>query len=127
MVENSQFSIEFDVLDNKGYHRRIRACTYTSRTRQKQGLLASTTLGTKKAAIDPQAVYTLPLKLDQGWNSVAINLGQLTKQCFGTDYLETQRVTVKGSRCRLRRIFYTDKVYSEEELPREYRIYVENE
>ena len=41
----------------------------------------------------------------------------------GTNYVETLRVQVHAS-CRLRRIFFCDRQYREEELPVEFRLCV---
>ncbi len=41
----------------------------------------------------------------------------------GTQYTETLRVQVHAS-CHMRRVFFSDKAYREEELPPEFRLYV---
>jgi hypothetical protein len=41
----------------------------------------------------------------------------------GTNYVETLRVQVHAN-CRVRRIYFSDKLYSEEELPPEFKLYV---
>lgn len=38
----------------------------------------------------------------------------------GTNYIETLRVQVHAN-CRIRRIYFSDRLYSEEELPPEVR------
>jgi hypothetical protein len=41
----------------------------------------------------------------------------------GTNYVETLRVQVHAN-CRVRRIYFSDKLYSEDELPPEFKLYV---
>ena len=65
----------------------------------------------------------MPLKLDDGWNNIQLNLTDLTKRAYGTNYVETLRVQVHAN-CRLRRIYFSDRLYSEEELPPEFKLYL---
>jgi len=65
----------------------------------------------------------MPLKLDDGWNNIQLNLADLTKRAYGTNYVETLRVQVHAN-CRLRRIYFSDRLYSEEELPPEFKLYL---
>lgn len=65
----------------------------------------------------------MPLKLDDGWNNIQLNLADLTKKAYGTNYVETLRVQVHAN-CRLRRIYFSDRLYSEEELPPEFKLYL---
>lgn len=44
-------------------------------------------------------------------------------RAYGTNYMETQRVQIHAN-CRIRRVYFSDKLYTEEELPRDYRIYL---
>lgn len=41
--------------------------------------------------------------------------------CAGTNYIETLRVQVHAN-CRIRRIYFSDRLYSEEELPPEFKL-----
>lgn len=66
---------------------------------------------------------SVPLALKPGWNHIQLNLANFTMRAYGTNYLETQRVQVHAN-CRIRRIYFSDRLYSEEELPREYRVYL---
>lgn len=68
-------------------------------------------------------ICTMPLKLDDGWNNIQLNLADLTKRAYGTNYVETLRVQVHAN-CRLRRIYFSDRLYSEEELPPEFKLYL---
>lgn len=65
----------------------------------------------------------MPLRMDEGWNQIQLNLGDLTRRAYGTNYAETLRVQVHAN-CRLRRIYFSDRLYSEEELPPEFRLYL---
>ena len=67
-------------------------------------------------------ICTMPLRLDEGWNQVQFNLADFTRRAYGTNYVETLRVQVHAN-CRLRRIFFCDRLYADEELPNEYKIY----
>ncbi len=42
--------------------------------------------------------------------------------CTGTNYAETLRVQVHAN-CRLRRVYFSDRLYSEDELPAEFKLY----
>lgn len=68
-------------------------------------------------------ICTMPLKLDEGWNQIQLNLTDLTRRAYGTNYVETLRVQVHAN-CRLRRIYFSDRLYSEEELPPEFKLYL---
>ncbi|KNC70564.1 hypothetical protein SARC_16908, partial [Sphaeroforma arctica JP610] len=57
---------------------------------------------------------TMPLRLDVGWNLVQIDLSQLVKQAYGTAYAETSRIQIHPN-CRIRRIYFADRLYTEEE------------
>ncbi len=41
----------------------------------------------------------------------------------GTNYIETLRVQVHAN-CRVRRIYFSDRLYSEEELPPEFKLFL---
>uniref|UniRef100_A0A6M2FBN6 CFA20 domain-containing protein n=1 Tax=Populus davidiana TaxID=266767 RepID=A0A6M2FBN6_9ROSI len=68
-------------------------------------------------------ICTMPLKLDEGWNQIQLNLADFTRRAYGTNYVETLRVQVHAN-CRLRRIYFSDRLYSEEELPPEFKLYL---
>lgn len=99
------FTFEIQVLDDKNVRRRFRASNFQSVTRVKP------------------YICTMPLKLDDGWNNIQLNLADLTKRAYGTNYVETLRVQVHAN-CRLRRIYFSDRLYSEEELPPEFKLYL---
>jgi hypothetical protein len=97
------FSFEIQILDDMNMRRRFRASNYQSKTRVK-----------------PFAC-TLPMRLDPGWNQIQFNLSDFTRRAYGTNYIETIRVTVFAN-CRLRRIYFSDRLYTEDEVPPEYRL-----
>lgn len=68
-------------------------------------------------------ICTMPLRLDEGWNQIQLNLADYTRRAYGTNYVETLRVQVHAN-CRLRRIYFSDRLYSEEELPPEFKLYL---
>lgn len=66
---------------------------------------------------------TMPMRLDPGWNQIIFNLSDYVKRGYGTNYSETSRVTVHAN-CRIRRIYFTDRIYSEDELPPEFKLFL---
>lgn len=99
------FSFEVQVLDDKNVRRRFRASNFQSTTRVKP------------------YICTMPLRLDEGWNQIQFNLSDFTKRAYGTNYVETLRVQVHAN-CRIRRIYFSDRLYSEEELPPEFKLFL---
>lgn len=99
------FTFEIQVLDDKNVRRRFRASNFQGLTRVKP------------------FICTMPLKMDEGWNQIQLNLADLTRRAYGTNYVETLRVQVHAN-CRLRRIYFSDRLYSEEELPPEFKLYL---
>ncbi|XP_013713789.2 cilia- and flagella-associated protein 20-like [Brassica napus] len=99
------FSFEVQILDDKNVRRRFRASNFQSVTRVKP------------------YICTMPLKMDEGWNQIQLNLPDLTRRAYGTNYTETLRVQVHAN-CRLRRIYFADRLYLDEELPPEFKLYL---
>ena len=66
------------VLDDKNVRRRFRASNYQSTTRVKP------------------FICTMPMRLDDGWNQIQFNLSDFTRRAYGTNYIETLRVQVRG-------------------------------
>lgn len=64
----------------------------------------------------------MPLKLEAGWNQIKFNLDDFCSRAYGTKFYEASRVTVNAS-CRLRRIYFCDKSYTEAELPGEFKLF----
>lgn len=102
---NKYFTFEVQVLDDKNVKRRFRASNYQSRT-----------------SVKP-FICTMPMQLDDGWNQIQFNLSDFTRRAYGTNYIETLRVQIHAN-CRIRRIYFSDRLYSEEELPPEFKLYL---
>ena len=107
IVKNMErfFTFEVEIIDDTQAKRRFRASNYQSQTRVRD------------------FICTMPLKLDSGWNHITLNLSDFTRRAYGTNYVETSRVTVNAN-CRLRRIYFSDRQYSDEELPAEFKLYL---
>lgn len=99
------FTFEIEILDDTQTKRRFRASNYQSQTRVKD------------------FICTMPLKLESGWNHINLNLADFTRRAYGTNYVETSRVTVNAN-CRLRRIYFADRHYMEDELPAEFKLFL---
>ena len=92
-------------MDDKNVRRRFRASNYQSTTRVKP------------------FICTMPMRLDDGWNQIQFNLADFTRRAYGTNYVETLRVQIHAN-CRIRRVYFSDRLYSEEELPAEFKLYL---
>uniref|UniRef100_A0A673UQQ3 Cilia and flagella associated protein 20 n=2 Tax=Suricata suricatta TaxID=37032 RepID=A0A673UQQ3_SURSU len=99
------FTFEVQVLDDKNVRRRFRASNYQSTTRVKP------------------FICTMPMRLDDGWNQIQFNLADFTRRAYGTNYIETLRVQIHAN-CRIRRVYFSDRLYSEDELPAEFKLYL---
>ena len=99
------FTFEVQVMDDKGVRRRFRASNYQSTTRVKP------------------FICTMPMRLDDGWNQIQFNLSDFTRRAYGTNYIETLHVQIHAN-CRIRRIYFSDRLYSEEELPPEFKLFL---
>lgn len=94
-------------------------------------------------------VACVPLTLSASWEHFIINLAYVTKMVFGTKYKETVKIQVRVGRflqttqnrktsflpfslqihanCRIRRVYFSDRVYSYKELPSEYKLRIVGE
>lgn len=99
------FTFEVQVLDDKNIRRRFRASNYQSTTKVKP------------------FICTMPMRLDDGWNQIQFNLADFTRRAYGTNYIETLRIQIHAN-CRIRRIYFSDRLYSEEELPPEFKLFM---
>ncbi|KAB5565026.1 hypothetical protein DKX38_005080 [Salix brachista] len=111
------FTFEIQVLDDKNVRRRFRASNFQVYRCVDLKYLEKTVTRVKPY------ICTMPLKLDEGWNQIQLNLADFTRRAYGTNYVETLRVQVHAN-CRLRRIYFSDRLYSEEELPPEFKLYL---
>ncbi|KAI8546011.1 hypothetical protein RHMOL_Rhmol07G0082400 [Rhododendron molle] len=109
------FTFEIQVLDDKNVRRRFRASNFQVCKSSLFPVLAVT-------RVKP-FICTMPLRMDEGWNQIQLNLADFTRRAYGTNYVETLRVQVHAN-CRLRRIYFADRLYSEEELPPEFKLYL---
>lgn len=100
---NDNFSFEVQVSDSKREHRRLRYSSYNTATN-----------------IQP-FISSMPVCLDDKWNQIQLNLPEITRRNYGTDYMETLYVQIHAN-CRLRRAYFCDRLYSEQELPDEYKL-----
>ncbi|PVU88713.1 hypothetical protein BB559_005437 [Furculomyces boomerangus] len=72
--------------------------------------------------VTPQ-ITTMPLRLEKDWNQVAINLADLTRKCYSSQYKETSKIHIHSS-AHIQRIYFSDKIQSESDLPPEFRLYL---
>jgi hypothetical protein len=101
------FSFEVEVLDDKNFRRRFRSSNFQSCTRVRP------------------FNCTMPLRLDDGWNQVQVNLCDFTRRAYGTGYVEATRVQIHAN-CRLRRVYFCERLYGDEELPADFKVFVLN-
>jgi hypothetical protein len=71
------------------------------------------------------AQAALPLRMDEGWNQISMNLSELTQKIYGTLYVETVRVQIYAN-TRIRRIFFCDRLYGNQEMPADFKVFVKN-
>ncbi|CAH8610282.1 unnamed protein product [Schistosoma margrebowiei] len=102
---NKYFSFEVQILDDQNLKRRFHASTCQTAT-----------------VVKPFACM-MPMKLDEGWNQVQFDLADFTRRAYGTTYIETVKLSIHAN-CRLRRVYFCDRIYSEDELPRDYKLYL---
>lgn len=100
MVKNLRklFSFEIQILDDQNQLRRFRSSNYQRSTR-----------------ITNFATF-MPLALSCGWNQIQLNLADFTRRAYGTNYMETVRITVHAN-CRLRNVYFCDRLYEDSEKP----------
>lgn len=65
----------------------------------------------------------MPVRLDPGWNQIQFNLADFCKRAYGTNYIEALRVDIHAN-TRIRRVYFSERLYSEEELPTEYKLFL---
>lgn len=101
---NKFFAFDVQIQDDKGVKRRFRASTHQS-----------------VPEIKPY-FSRIPLILEDGWNQITFPLQEFSMRSFGTNHVETLRIQIYAN-CRLRRIFFSNKVCQEQELPIDIRLY----
>lgn len=50
-----------------------------------------------------------------------MNLADFTRRAYGTNYMETVRITINAN-CRLRNVYFSDRLYADEEKPASFKI-----
>ncbi|OUC40699.1 hypothetical protein D917_03880 [Trichinella nativa] len=66
-------------------------------------------------------ICTMPMRLSTGWNFLQINLDDISRKLYSQPYRETRRIMIHPN-CRIRRVFFADRIYAEDDLPREFRL-----
>lgn len=102
---NKYFTFEITVLDDNNMRRRFRASNFQAATKVKTFFTS------------------MPIALSDGWNQIQFNLADFTRRAYGTQYMETCRVQVHAN-VRLRRVYFCSKLYTEDELPLDFRLYM---
>ncbi|CAI6354399.1 unnamed protein product [Macrosiphum euphorbiae] len=64
-------------------------------------------------------MVTMPVSMNMGWNQLHMNLAEFTITSFNTTYVETVCIKVHAN-CRLRRIYFSDQLYIDDQLPKSY-------
>ncbi|KAL4083098.1 hypothetical protein QTP88_028428 [Uroleucon formosanum] len=98
------FTFEITILDSENIRRRVRVSNYHT---------------IKKLST---FMITMPFCMNEGWNQLNLNLAAITSDSFKTTYVETVRVQVHAN-CRLRRIYFSDQQYRDDQLPNAYKLY----
>ena len=65
---------------------------------------------------------SLPLKLDNNWNIIIIDLKSLIYRIFKTEYKYSVYIKLFAN-TKIRRVYFSDKIYQEHELLETYQIY----
>lgn len=100
----SFFSFEVQILDDNNLLRRFVVSNYQSCTRVSTFCTA------------------MPLALSPGWNKIQFNLADITRRAYGTNFVELVRFQIHAN-IRLRRIYFCDCLYPEDQLPAEFRLF----
>lgn len=104
-LEDRELSLEVVVRDARRQLRRFRASTFQRAT-----------------AVHPR-ITLLPLRLDAGsWNQLQLDLVQLTRDAYGAAFDHAVSVQLHAN-CRVRRVYFAERVVAEEQLPVEFRLY----
>jgi hypothetical protein len=61
------------------------------------------------------------VRLRARWNQIQFTLSDFTRFAYGTNYIETIGVSVFAN-CRIRRIYFSDPLCTEDEVPPEYKL-----
>lgn len=88
---------EFSVLDSNGIYKRFRLSTLTNIAKVRSN------------------TCNIPLKLDQFWNKITLDLTELTKKCFRSNFQKFARFQINAN-VFIRKIFLSDQAYTDEKL-----------
>lgn len=104
--KDAVFTAEFTILDSNSVTRRFRVSTFQ-----------------KELHVD-ENICCLPLHIERDvWTMIPVDLAELTKKNYArSTFHSTTRVQIHGN-CRLRRVFFADKIYIESQLPTEFRMW----
>eukprot|EP00298_Acanthocystis_sp_HF-20_P030303 c9420_g1_i1.p1 GENE.c9420_g1_i1~~c9420_g1_i1.p1 ORF type:complete len:171 (+),score=65.99 c9420_g1_i1:14-526(+) len=83
---DSLFSFEVQILDDKKTKRRFRCSNFQTITRVKPYMCS------------------IPLRLEEGWNVLQINLSDFCRKAYGSAFVEVLRVQIHAN-CRIRRVY----------------------
>ncbi|XP_004922399.1 uncharacterized protein LOC101735446 [Bombyx mori] len=98
------FSFEVTILDETGTRRRFRVSNFQSTTQ----ILPLCTV--------------MPIGLSEGWNQIQFNLAEFTRRAYNKQFVEVQKLKINAN-IRLRRIYFTERLVPEDQLPPEYKLY----
>uniref|UniRef100_A0A8C7YEV8 CFA20 domain-containing protein n=1 Tax=Oryzias sinensis TaxID=183150 RepID=A0A8C7YEV8_9TELE len=62
----------------------------------------------------------LPFQGD-GWRRLVFDLQNITNTSFGSSYMETLPIQINAN-CWIRRVYFTDREYSEDEIPNDFKL-----
>lgn len=103
--DDRELSVEVHVRDSRKQTRRFRASTFQRATR-----------------VHP-LMTLLPLRLDAScWNQLQFDLARLTRDAYDTTLEHTISVQIHAN-CRVRRVYFAERMVAEEQLPIEFRLY----
>ncbi|CAK1552941.1 unnamed protein product [Leptosia nina] len=98
------FSFEVTILDETGTRRRFRVSNFQSTTQ----ILPLCTV--------------MPIGLSDGWNQIQFNLAEFTRRAYKKQFVEVQKLKINAN-IRLRRVYFTERLIPEDELPAEYKLF----
>ncbi|KAL4103695.1 hypothetical protein QTP88_019039 [Uroleucon formosanum] len=98
------FTFEITILDSDNIRRRLRMSSYHVKKKLSTFMI------------------TMPVSMAIGWNQLHMNLAEFTITSFKTTYVETVCIKVHAN-CRLRRIYFSDQLYDDDQLPKSYMMH----
>lgn len=98
------FTFEVTIRDALGSKRRFRVANFQSTTQ-----------------IMPMSTV-MPIGLADGWNQIQFNLSDFCRRAYNTQFLEVLKIKINAN-IRLRRVYFAERLLTEDELPNEYKLY----